>query len=334
MRSLPFNLKNIFAPFACLLVAAFATWPVIAYAAAQEEKAAETTGADKIVADAISTLSKQSSIKADLRESVAIGTRRFIATGKYAQSGENQVRISLEIQPLEKTVAVSDEDGKKKASKKKKDSDTANSSILQVSDGKILWTQLTIGGKAEIQRKDIQEIAKAVAEMAEAGKANNRWTSPEQMMSDLGIGGVPALLVSMQKRMVFQGSREQEIDGKPFLVVQGRWNEEQLKSFGAKAGDDDPILANYLPEYVRLFFEKKTLVPRRIMFLKRHPDRKQRFARPMVTLDLMNVELNHAIDPDQFRFSADVPNQKDVTEDVIKMIKGAAEQAPAPNAAK
>ncbi|MFK7820882.1 MAG: hypothetical protein AB8G99_19365 [Planctomycetaceae bacterium] len=333
MRSLPRNLKaNLtrFLPVICAIAVCFA-WPLVQQVGATQQQVTppnaaksapvssppvKSEAATKVVADAIEGLEKYSSIKADLRESVVMGTRRFVATGKYTQGSDNQLRLTLEIQPIEETASVST-DGKKKATRKKKTAASEPSSVTQVSDGRMLWTEWKTNDTARVERRDLQEIAKAV-------EGDQRWQSPEQLMADLGLGGVPALLTSLQKRMVFQGVRDQEVDGKPFVVVQGRWSEEQLKRFNAQ--DPDPILPPHVPEYVRVFFEKKTMFPRRIMFLKRHPVPQQRLARPMVTLDLTNVELNGPVDPDLFRFAGDSKNQNDTTEDFIKALK----QQPAP----
>jgi hypothetical protein len=272
----------------------------------------KSEAATKVVEEAIAKLASYSSIQTDLRESVVMGTRRFVATGKYTQGSDNQLRLTLEIQPIENTASVVTEDKKKAVRPKKKDSIQKPASVTQISDGRMLWTEWKTDDVARVERRDLQEIAKAV-------EGDERWKSPEQLMADLGLGGVPALLTSLQKRMVFQGVRDQEVDGKPFVVVQGRWNEDQLKRFNAK--DPDPILPPHMPEYVRVFFEKPTMFPRRIMFLKRHPVAQQRLARPMVTLDLTNVKLNGVVDPDLFRFSGDSKDQNDTTEEFINALK-------------
>ncbi len=317
MRSLPmFRMinPNYFAGTICAVVACSASLAAFANPAPTQDEAAKKTAA-QVLDDAIASLTKYSSIQADLHETVSMGTRRFTAKGSYVQGPNNQLRLNLEINPVEEVAAPAE--GEKKAAPG--DTKKKSNSVLQVSDGRMLWTQWTLDGKSRVERRDIQEITKALA-------GSKRWT-PQQLLSDMGLGGVPALLTSMKKRMVFKGVRTEEIDGKPFVVIQGRWNQTQLRVFNADPAESDPILESFLPEYVRIFFEKESLFPCRIMFLKRHPNPKTRTARPLVTLDLTNRVLNGDIDPEQFRFDGNAQEQTDITEQLIQALKGTAAQA-------
>lgn len=313
MRSLPvlqMMNTNCFYKTLCVAGLCFGLATVSGTAAATQDEAAKTS-ADQVMSDALKGLANYSSIKADLHEAVTMGTRRFTATGSYLQGPNNQLRLSLEIQPIEETAAPTN--GKSPTAKKTDEPKGKKNGVVQVSDGRILWTEWILAGKSRVERRDIQEITKAL-------EGSDRWT-PQQLVSDMGLGGVPALLTSMKKRMVFNGVREEQIDGKPFVVVQGRWSDAQIQLFRPGNTESDPILDPFLPEYVRIFFEKKTLFPRRIMFLKRHPNPEQRTARPMVTLDLTNVVLNGETDSEQFRFTGSTKDQTDITEQLIDALK-------------
>lgn len=272
--------------------------------------------------DAIEAVAKHSSIQADLRETVLMETSEFSASGTYAQASGNRIRMELQIHPI-RAVATRRIEGGSDVVAPKAQPRTKNrkrNAVLHVSNGRILWTQWTMNGKPSVQRRDLGEITKALS-----GKGT--WTA-DQLIADMGVGGVPALLQSLKSRMVFDGVKDEEIDGKPFVVIQGTWNDEQIARFMApQQPRPDPVLKPHLPEYVRLYFEKKTMFPRRILYLKRHRNPERRIARPMVTLDFTRVVLNGEVNEDEFRFTGRAKDQVDVTDNIIKAMKEQAKVA-------
>lgn len=301
---------------------------------AGDAKPAPQRTAVQILDAAIDAAGSHTSIQADLREDVVMGTRRFRATGRYVQGTNNQLRLNIEIHPIEEvaTRAKKPEDkatGEGKDSAKAKGQSAAGkaptesgsdepankkSGVLHVCDGQVLWTQWTIEGKSNVERRDVKEILKAFS-----GPTN---IDTNQLLADLGLGGVPGLLVSMKKRMVFKGVRNETIDGKEFVVIQGRWTDEQLSRFIPGNEQPDPLLPDFLPEYVRLYFEADTLFPRRVLYLKRHPNPEQKLARPMITLDFSNVVINGDVDNSLFSFNATATkNQTDITDNLIKALR-------------
>ena len=286
----------------------------------QPDAATRQSAAAKVLDEAIETLSKYSSIQAKIRETVQMRSREFVASGTYVQASGNQLRMELKIEPLREVAvrAKRDKDGKlipEDVKDPKKDTRKQKDSILQVSDGRMLWTQWNINGKPRVERRDLVEITKALE-----GKIKN-W-STDQLIGEMGVGGVPALLRSLKSRMIFDGMRDEEVEGKQFVVIQGAWNAEQVARFMApQPPQQDAILRPHLPEYVRLYFEKKTMFPRRILYLKRHPNKEQRVARPMVTLDFTKVVLNGEIDAGQFSFGGNTKNQIDTTASILKQLK-------------
>jgi hypothetical protein len=78
----------------------------------------------------------------------------------------------------------------------------------------------------------------------------------------------------------------------------------------------------HVPEYVVLYIDAKTLLPRRIEYRKRAPDPAQKFDRPMVILDLRNVVLNENLPDDLFAFSApEGVKEEDITAETIQAIQ-------------
>jgi hypothetical protein len=78
-----------------------------------------------------------------------------------------------------------------------------------------------------------------------------------------------------------------------------------------------------------LYFDRDTLFPRRILYLKRHPVRD--FSRPMLTLDFVNVLLDAPVDELAFHFEPPegiVPN--DITELYLKQLAAGARRFDTP----
>ena len=265
------------------------------------------------------------SVKANLIETVVIGGRKFRANGTYLQGRDLQLKMSMNMRL--------GEGGRFRAS------------VLQVCDGQVLWTSHSTGReivtsrdgkgaenkssiKRRITRRDVRQI------LREAELHNQQHQC--RLFAELGMGGISELLGSLEHTMAFGKVRNQKIDGKPFLVVQGRWNLDVLKNFLDEQeleklrtnGDARqlPRLPEHMPDMVRLYFDRDSLFPRRILYLKRPP--KANSLRPMLSLNFVDVVLNAPVDENEFNF---VPPDKvfpvDVTPKYIQQIRDAATRA-------
>ena len=240
------------------------------------------------------------SVKAELRQKVMMGARRFEALGIYLQAPGDKIRIELKLKP---TLAKG----------KKPKPNAMNSGVLKVSDGRILWTQIQLGKELSIQRCDVQEVNKAVGEISMF--ANSAW------LRDLGMGGLKSMLAGLDANLDFKAAEEAEIDGKSFLMVSGTWKDARRKSvLGDAAKPDDP-LPPYIPDLVMVYFHKDTLFPRQIMYLKLHPEQKHK-ARPMVKLDFVNVAINESLPAQAFKYAPpEGALQQDTTNQTIEQLK-------------
>lgn len=265
------------------------------------------------------------SVKANLIETAVIGGRSFRAEGTYLQGQNFQLKMSLDF-----------ELGKQRAYK---------ASMLQVCDGQVLWTsrrhqndlkktaepdasQSEVDGEQRITRRDIRQILREAAQHEQAYLS--------LLSAELGLGGISELLSSLEQSMAFGKVREEKNDGKPFLVFQGRWNLDVLENFleeeelqELRTGDDArklPRLPEHVPDMVRLYFDRESLFPRRVLYLKR-PESAHTLT-PMLSLNFVNIVLNAPVDADEFDF---VPPDKvypqDTTSKYIKRIRDAARKA-------
>jgi hypothetical protein len=131
------------------------------------------------------------------------------------------------------------------------------------------------------------------------------------LLSELGLGGLPALLASLERSFDFVPKPGKTVDGEPFSILEGGWNAEyldRLKRQSPVAGE----LPSYVPDRVRIYFDSN-LFPRRILYLKQIPNRTT--YRPMVTVDFKDVVLNAQVNQDDFNY---IPPDSVTPEDVTQ----------------
>lgn len=224
-------------------------------------------------------LAQHSSVQARLVESVAILDRSFKAEGRYLQGHiqgkDHRVR-------LEMTLKIGRSEG----------------TLLEVCDGDILWTRHEVGDKDKkeptITRRNVTQILDA---------ARKRGGDTETLLiADLGLGGLPALLASLERSMTFSNLKKDTLRNRPVNVIQGTWNNEFLARFRdpAKPAAEPAPLPVFVPDQVELSLDRETGFPHRIQYLKKFEDRET--LRPMLTLDFIDVVLNQPINKSEFVF--------------------------------
>ncbi len=226
-------------------------------------------------------------IKAKLVETVAIGPRRFTVNGSYLQGRSSDLKLRLEFQ-----VKIGDTGG----------------SVLEVCDGQVLWTRHHVGTDVRITRRDVRQILNAASE---SGLAENFVTV------ELGFGGLPGLFASISKSMLFDRLKEETIDGRQFVVLEGGWQPEMLKLW--KGNNPNAKLPEYVPSRVRLHLDSETLFPRRVLYLGRNAEQ---LLKPMVSLDFTDVQTDVSIPADAFKFTPpDGVFPEDLTKQFLDQIK-------------
>lgn len=174
--------------------------------------------------------------------------------------------------------------------------------LLQVSNGDKLWTERWVNEVPKLTVQDVTEIRKV------AGTDKD-----EAVVVEMGLGGITALLASIDRNMNFGKPGTVEVDGEEFFRVEGQWNQEFAKKFQA-----NPQLEKGLPEYIpdgsRVYFDREHF-PRRIQYLKTLPG--EEGMRPVATIDFLDVEwLSEAdVKPEMFEYQ---PPDKVYPEDVTK----------------
>jgi len=124
--------------------------------------------------------------------------------------------------------------------------------------------------------------------------------------------------------MEFAAAKPVKVGDRDFLEVTGRWNQQVRNEVFKLPEGAITIPQPFLPEYVRVFVDAQTLLPRRIQYLKRSLDPTQNIVRPMITLDLRNLVLNETVDDQLFVFqSSEGTPEEDLTQQVIQAIQQA-----------
>jgi outer membrane lipoprotein-sorting protein len=258
-------------------------------------------------------LLKWQSIQANVVQTVDIGDRRFKASGRFMAGELLRLRLEYEL-------SVGNTVGK----------------LLEVCDGQVLHVERRIEEAApsqapaqrsdeepesreaekpviEATRRDVQRILRAT------GDAEG--VAVSMHAADIGLGGLSALLASLERAMIFDSIREEEHDGQKFRVVQGVWKPAYLADLQTKLGGMAPQLAVFLPERVRIYFEAESLFPVRILYLKL-ASQERRSYRAMLSLEFHDVEFDVMLPADAFTYR--VPpgvQQKDDTDDFIQLLK-------------
>lgn len=232
--------------------------------------------------------------QADIVETIVVRGKRFQAIGKYVQGPDKKLRLEFQL-----------EVGRTKGS------------LIQVCDGTTLFTQQKIGLIVLATKKNVPRILKEMKQMAAASGPRPQ---PGQFEADLGLGGLEALLGSLEQSMTFNRRREQSFQGRPFIIIEGTWSASFLQNL---TDDDQPIgaeLPEYVPDRVRIYIDKTTQFPHRIVYLKKAPGRQ--VLKPMVSLEFRNVQVNAQLADTVFSFKpAPGVRVTDITDDYLRQMR-------------
>lgn len=221
------------------------------------------------------------SVKARIVEAVNLGPRRFRMEGSYLQGTDLKLRLEYDLK-VGNTVAR----------------------LVEVCDGQILWTHQTIGEDQRVTRRNVRQILTAASS---AGK-----TPQNLLTAELGLGGLPGLLAGIQKAVQLDKQWDQNVNDQTFVVIEGGWKKSFRSKFVGPDADKDEPLPAFVPEQIRIYFEKESLFPRRILYMKRDESGTRR---PMVTLDFVDVQWNVELAGDAFDYT---PPEKVARQDVTQ----------------
>ncbi len=180
-------------------------------------------------------------------------------------------------------------------------------SLVEVCDGERLWSLMQLPGSQRVTRRDVRQILVA------AEKARMR---PDRAAAvDLALGGLPALITSLQRNMNFESVKEDTLDDQPVLVLTGRWTKELAQQLGGDA--KSPQYPEHIPDACRLTLGADSLFPVRLSYFKRQ----DQGLRMLLDLRFRDVVLEGPIDDNEFRFTPpDATEPEDVTREYIDQL--------------
>lgn len=249
-------------------------------------------------------LYSRTSIRADIEQSASIGAQQFQVSGHYLSSGQ-KLRLEYTIEPGQ----------------------GVSGSLLEVCDGKDLWSLMTVGETKRVTHRDVQQIKSAVSA--------NRNVPDVVLTAELGLGGLTALLASLERTMVFDAMKEESGDEGARTVIQGHWKPEIVARW-PRTKDD--LLPLYIPDLVRIWIDPQAMFPTRIVYIKRQIEKEKKVYRPLVSLKFTNVEFDAPVNDELFTFEPPegvVP--EDITRQFLDRMKKSAEAEtakPAPDPTK
>ncbi|MCA8996551.1 MAG: hypothetical protein KDA80_06195 [Planctomycetaceae bacterium] len=274
---------------------------------AQPLASKENDEAIEILRSAQDRLFQRESVRATISQRVSLGDYKFASTGRYVSGAGFRSR-------LEYRVELGDLQG----------------TFLEVCDGQILHTrrvveQIGAGSLAatsvletQLSRRDIEKILR---------EARNHLDVPKAVQAaEIGIGGLPAVLASIERSMILDAVREETVDGASYDVVQGRWDparqESLLGGLGAFAGQ----IGQFLPDLVRVYFNRETQFPERFIYLKLASEERQTY-RPILKVEFTDIQLDQPIGVGEFSYIAP-PGAEEVDETMsfIQMIQQFADE--------
>ena len=294
------------AAFAAVVVMSFGTMGFVAGQTAetakeQPEGSEKLSAAEEFLQRVRQELPKHQSIKADVNQTVMVGNQQFKVTGEYLSAG----------QKLKLNYTVSPDQG-------------AKGQMMEVCDGKDLWTMQVLPESFRVTHRNVQQI------MAAAMTAQQNNIPESTVRVELGLGGIAALLASLERTMNFDGMKSDDSGDHPRTIVQGHWKPKFQQQFTKEKKDGEDVLQPFIPDRVRIYVNSTTLFPEQILYLKKVP-RKRSF-KPLVSLEFTNVQFDGPVNDDTFVFvPPDGINVEEVTQQYIDRMTGPATPPPAAN---
>ncbi|MBL8850706.1 MAG: hypothetical protein JNG89_13585, partial [Planctomycetaceae bacterium] len=222
--------------------------------------------AEQLLRDARDRLYAYPAVRATFVERATIGNRRFSASGSYLSGKYPALKLEYRVQ-------VGGSEG----------------ILKEVCDGNVLRTSKEIrpvgAGTDEPtlshwSRKDINQIL-------EASSAEGTPVAAV-LEAELSLGGIPTLLTSIERTMLFDSLRHQTWHGRPVTVIEGGWRPEAIQRIVRQMGPQIQQIGNFIPDRVRVYFDEQTMFPTRILYRKRVGEGPAAYV-PLLSLEFTDV---------------------------------------------
>eukprot|EP00913_Durusdinium_trenchii_P023303 g21881.t1 len=240
-------------------------------AADQQRRARDAQFATDLLRRSRATHRQLKSFRADMRQKTTIGSRSFSATGRYLQGEGNKMRLELDLK-LDSGVLVT------------------KGKLLQTCDGNVLKTLRTVGKNSRLTRRDIKQILGVAASRGQGVHGT--------LVTELGLGGIPAMLASLERSMIFESYQVEKSKGQKIYKLEGTWNPAFRKHLVGLSADRQSI-PEFVPDRVRVYLDAGYIL-RAIEYLKHDAEGKTH--QPMITMKFENFKRTSNIPDKEFTF--------------------------------
>ena len=240
--------------------------------------------AEQKLAEAIKRVEKLEWIQAGIRQTMNVGGRKFLATGRHLQGPELRLRREL-------NVAI----GK------------TSSSILEICDGETLFLKQQIDESIDLKEVAVNDVLEAIDD-AKLTDQRSRW------LRELGLTNLGDYLRGLEQTHRFDTVEQGTWEGNAVFILHGRWKPEAVETVAIKprrpddaAGEtdeEDPkpvILPATVPDEVICYLGADNGVPYKVVFQKVAPRGKRI---DLAIIELTDVVIGQPIDQREFDYIA------------------------------
>ncbi len=190
--------------------------------------------------------------------------------------------------------------------------DNHSSTLLQVCDGKQLWTHRNLWGQTKLSCLDAQRVLAAMQKHEELRQRAS--------VSGLALGGLPRMLRELQRSFRFQEAQQSRLGTLQVRVLVGNWIPDRLALFmpdqapAINAGQPADLsrLPDYTPHQALIYLGRDDLFPYRVEY--RRAGEAEKGPTTMMVLELYEVQVNGPVDPLQFIYNPATARYTDETD--------------------
>jgi len=264
--------------------------------------------AEALLLSAIAMCESRKSLSARLRFEAQLFGKQLVGSGNYMEENRSEdylIRLELRTQTGQ-----------------------YSNTLVQVCDGRYLWTYRKTPSETTLARVDL------VLASSQLRKHSAAPAPPDSAILP-GLAGLAYLLRSLQAAFEFHTLEYGRWGGTGRLVwrLTGQWNRRQLqlllpeqrsaleKGFPA----DLSKLPDHLPDQVIIILGQEDLLPYRIEYRRRLPEKAEKEGneptnRPLLMMDLFDVQTNVKLDPAQFIYQPGNAKFTDATESFVQAL--------------
>jgi hypothetical protein len=258
--------------------------------------------AEETLQAAIREIDRYESIVAKVRQRAALLGKELVGSGTYVQGPVryNLVRLELSLRV-----------------------DDKQTTLLQICDGKQLWTHRDLWGETKLTCLDAQRVLAALQ--------RNEAAQKRAAVEGLALGGLPRILRELQRCFQFDEVLPSKLGSLPVRVLKGHWRTDRLKTMlpdqaeaiAAGSPADLSRLRAHLPDEVLLYVGRDDLFPYRVEYRRTTDNHMAAFFGDthgpaiLFALEFYEVRVNSPVDPLQFVFTPGTARFEDQTDAYI-----------------